>query len=55
MEKLKLAAVVLAAGFLIHLFASVPARAADTGRFTDVPEADPNHDEVYRAVELGKH
>ena len=53
MKKLKLATFFLAAGFLIQLFAPVPAYAVNTGRFTDVPETHPYHDEIYQAVELG--
>ena len=53
MKKLKLATLFLAAGFLIQLFAPVPAYAVNTGRFTDVPETHPYHDEIYQAVELG--
>ena len=53
MKKLKATVLILAAGFLIQLFAAVPAYAISAGRFTDVPETYPYHDEIYQAVELG--
>ena len=53
MKKSKLTALFLTAALLLHLSAVVPAYAASTGRFTDVPETYSGYSEIKQAVELG--
>lgn len=53
MKKSKLTAFFLVAALLLQLSAMIPAYAAGSGRFTDVPETYPGHGEIEQAAELG--
>lgn len=46
MKKSKLTALFLTAALLLQLSAVVPAYAASTGQFTDVPETYSGHSEI---------